>query len=132
MASLPSHTAQIEHEVLCVYVCCWVGLSKMPSKCAVYGCASDGKNQKKNGGKDFKFFTFPKDPIVRELWVKKCCRADALNTKYARICSAHFTKEDYIDDLKARLLNIDSPGNKRSLKKDAVPSLSLYQGKLHC
>ena len=101
----------------------------MPSNCAVYGCDNDAK---KKDGKDFKFFTFPKDPIVRELWVKRCCRADAINTKYARICSAHFSKEDYIDDMKARLLNIDSSCRKRNLKKDAVPSLCLFKGKLHC
>ena len=120
MASLALHTAQIGHEVLYVCVYCWGGLSKMPSNCAVYGCYND---RQRRDGKDFKYFSFPKDPIVREVWVKRCSRADAINTKNARICSEHFTKEDYIDDMKARLLNIDSPCSQRNLKKDAVPSL---------
>ena len=127
MTSLAWDTAHTGHEVLCVCVYCWVGLSEMPSNCAVYGCDNSKKNK---GGKAFRYFSFPKDPTVREVWVQRCCRSDVINTKYAIICSAHFTEEDYIDDMKSRLLNIDSPYNKRLLKKEAVPSLFLYKGKL--
>lgn len=46
---------------------------------------------------------------------------DKFNIKTARICSAHFSEDDYC--LKYKLVNY-SP-NKRKLKPDAIPSLHL-------
>ena len=54
-----------------------------------------------------------------------CRRSDKINTKNAVVCSEHFTNEDYIDDMKSRLLGIESPRNKRLLKNEGVPSLHL-------
>ena len=97
----------------------------MPSVCAAYGC---NNNKDKTKGSGIRYFGSPKDV----LWLNLCRRADNINVKNAVVCSVHFTKDDYNDDMKSRLLGIESPKNKRLLKKDAVPSLSLHNGKLTC
>ena len=74
-----------------------------------------------------RFFGFPKDDEFRKRWITACRRADKISPNNATICSIHFTAEDYIDDMKARLLGIESPRNKRLLKKHAVPSMNLYK-----
>ena len=99
----------------------------MPNSCAVYGCSN---TKVKTAGKGISYFGFPKDAHFRDVWVNLCRRADRINSKNAVICSLHFTKDAYKDDMKSRLLGIDSPKNKRSLKEDAVPSLHLHNGKL--
>lgn len=98
----------------------------MPTVCAVYGCSN---SKVKTAGTDVKYFRFPRNTQYRDAWLNLCRRADSINTKNAIICSVHFTKDDYIDDMKSRLLGIESPRNKRFLKEDAVPSLYLYNSK---
>lgn len=75
------------------------------------------------------YFTFPKEKTYSDLWINACGRGDEINIKNAVICSIHFQKQDYNDDLKARLLGIESPKNVRKLRRDAVPSLHLPHGK---
>lgn len=49
-----------------------------------------------------------------------------MNTKHALICSIHFKQDDFLDDMKSRLLGVESQRNKRLLKEDAIPSLFLH------
>ncbi|XP_066944569.1 THAP domain-containing protein 1-like [Macrobrachium rosenbergii] len=93
----------------------------MSSNCAVYGCFNNSRNRS-----DVRFFRFPRDDEFRKKWINACRRDDKVNTNNALVCSAHFTAEDYIDDMKSRLLGIESPRNKRLLKAHVVPSLNLY------
>ena len=89
--------------------------------CAVYGCKN---NTKKTAQSNISFFTFPKDTVKQQLWTLKCNRGEKFNTRNARICSDHFTQADYIDDIDLT----SSPGAKRKLKENAVPSRSLLKG----
>ena len=96
----------------------------MPSNCSIYGC----NNTQKNCSTEVQFFRFPKDELVAKQWVNCCRRQDTINTKNALICSVHFTKDDYNEHLKYKLLGIEKPKNQRALKRDAIPSLSLSSG----
>ncbi len=70
---------------------------------------------------------FPKDPEISARWVIACHREDTVNPKTARICSRHFTPDDYEKDLRQELLN-----NKLvlRLKKGAIPSQRLVPGEV--
>ena len=97
----------------------------MPSVCAVFGCSNA---KEKTKGSEIRYFRFPKEEHYRKIWLNLCRRADAVNPHYAIICSIHFIQDDFIDDMQSRLLGIESPRNKRLLKKEAVPSLHLHDG----
>lgn len=90
----------------------------------MYGCHSD--NQAKIVLKNVSFFTFPKNKKMALEWVKLCKRKDKFNIVNARICSKHFTQEDYVRNLKHELLQYNAK-NYRSLKREAVPSQNLPQ-----
>ena len=78
----------------------------MPNLCAVYGC---NNYRDRTAGTGIRYFRFPKDEHHRKTWINLCCHADKFNVQYAVVCSEHFTKDDYIDDMKNRLLGLDSP-----------------------
>ena len=82
--------------------------------CAVFGC--NAHNRKKNG----KFFRFPKCPKLQRKWLQFCKRADKINLLNARICSKHFSDEDFIF-LKGKPQIFE---NIRALKKEVVPTLA--------
>ncbi|XP_068201673.1 THAP domain-containing protein 1-like [Palaemon carinicauda] len=98
----------------------------MPSNCSVFGCSNTKQKTKDSG---VKYFRFPKDELIKQ-WKNACRRADSINHKNAVICSDHFAVNDYVDDMKSRLLNCEISSNKRTLKNDAVPSLHLPNGVL--
>ncbi|XP_066973174.1 52 kDa repressor of the inhibitor of the protein kinase-like [Macrobrachium rosenbergii] len=97
----------------------------MPSNCSIFGCFNTKAKTKETGVRHFRF---PKDEVFRDKWLHACRRADPVNPKNAVICSVHFTLQDYAEDLKSRLLDTESPRNKRALKENAVPSLNLPNG----
>ena len=98
----------------------------MPTQCAVFGC---GNKQGKVGSTNLRYFRFPRDEKLRQVWVNVCRRSDSFSANKAVVCSKHFTSNDYIDDMKSRLLGVKSPRNKRLLKEGAAPSLFLPNGK---
>ncbi|XP_055375293.1 uncharacterized protein LOC129608018 isoform X2 [Condylostylus longicornis] len=64
---------------------------------------------------------FPKDKKILEKWIIACNRSDKFSIKNARVCSDHFTEDDWrLQDI---LMNI--PKGNRKLKKDAIPSKNL-------
>ena len=97
----------------------------MPSSCCVFGCY----NRKLSVNKPISFFSFPKDPTFRSVWVQRCYREDKFNPNTCRICSTHFSPIQYANYLKMRLLNANNNPNKYKfspkLKPDAVPDLNL-------
>lgn len=56
-------------------------------------------------------------------WQHLCKRGDVWNPKNAYICSDHFTKDDFVRDLKAELLEYEP--KIRYLKQNVLPSLNL-------
>lgn len=54
---------------------------------------------------------FRKKKQYRDVWINLCRRADNINTNNAVICSIHFTKDHYMDDMKSRLLGVESKYN---------------------
>ena len=73
----------------------------MPN-CAVQNCKS--WNMNKNVDKNVKFFSFPTDPEIRNLWMRACGKG-TFNIKNARICSLHFIEDHW--RLKDKLLNTE-------------------------
>lgn len=79
-------------------------MGKGHHSCGVAVCRNTSINAKKRG-LVIHFFRFPQDPDVKKEWIVKCCRADKnFNPNNARICSDHFTLDDYEDSLKARIM----------------------------
>ena len=91
-------------------------------RCTVYGCGVD--NQAKYFSPDIKFFSFPKDKKMLDIWKNLCKRDDDFNVKNARICSKHFSDSDYESNLQHELLGY-KPKKYRPLKKEAIPSKNL-------
>ena len=97
----------------------------MPSNCSVFGCHN---TRTQTAGSDIRYFRFPRAKELRQRWIHSCCRTDSINADNAVVCSVHFADTDYKDDMKSRLLGIDTPKRQRTLKDDAVPSLFMPQG----
>lgn len=97
----------------------------MPNNCAVYGCLN---RKAKTIGSGIRYFRFPRKEELRNKWAHLCGRADNINADNAVICSVHFHDSDYKDDMKSRLLGIESPKGQRVLKDGALPSLALPAG----
>ncbi|KAL1516529.1 hypothetical protein ABEB36_000436 [Hypothenemus hampei] len=68
------------------------------------------------------YHRFPKNENVFALWVQRCRRTDKWNPQNSRVCSEHFTPDDYERDLKSELLSLPE---KKHLKASAIPSLLL-------
>lgn len=79
----------------------------------------------KDFDKTIRFFRFPNDPEAKRSWMKACGKGQ-FEVMYARICSLHFTEDDW--RLQDRIMN--TPMNKRLLDKNAIPSLHLPRGEL--
>lgn len=84
--------------------------------CVVKDCKSS-----KQDDKNLKYFTFPKDPEIKKVWINACGKKN-VNWKSGTICSRHFTNNDW--RLKDILLN--TPIRKRLLDAKAVPSLNIH------
>lgn len=71
--------------------------------CSVAICRNTSINTK-NRGLAIRFFSFPKNRDIRRTWIVKCHRQDKINPDTARVCSEHFSEEDYEDALRAKLM----------------------------
>ncbi|XP_067130840.1 THAP domain-containing protein 1-like [Centruroides vittatus] len=81
----------------------------MPGFCCVPGCT--------NRGRPYSFHKFPKEPSLLGKWIEAIRRDPGpyfTITEYTRVCSAHFTSDDYRDTLL---------GERARLKTNAVPSV---------
>nr|XP_026483351.1 uncharacterized protein LOC113391571 [Vanessa tameamea] len=86
----------------------------MPYYCTVPRCTSmAGK------AKNVSFHQFPRDEDLAKLWNKILKRGKPY-TKYSKVCSLHFTPEDYTITSGQK-----NKGQWRTLRKDAVPSRNL-------
>lgn len=93
----------------------------MPNKCCVFQCKSGyAKNQ------DITLHKFPKVEKLKLLWLKRIARKDYEVTENSRVCSIHFSKEDFIYQRQDRnLYRVASKSKdlkKKYLKPEAMPS----------
>lgn len=90
--------------------------------CSVPFCRNNSNVKNKDGHK-WTFFCFPKNPTLQREWLDKCKvkNKNSINVANARICSAHFTNDDYEDLIKSQILGTQP----RKLKDSVVPSLNL-------
>lgn len=88
-------------------------------------CAVSGCNTKGGIANGIHLHQFPRSEQIRKIWVLKCCRLKKINCDSARMCSRHFTPDDYQRNLKYELLNLPVPAKLMRLKSSAIPSLLL-------
>ena len=112
-----------------VYI--YVGLN-MVNKCAAYGCRSGYKKKdvgEKGGDEKVTFHSFPlQNKELCDRWLRANPRKDFVPTTHSRLCSLHFTPNDFVevhtDSNKRRDKSRgDEKLVKRYLKDDAVPSI---------
>jgi len=68
--------------------------------CAVATCKVTRENKKSQG--KIILHRFPKSNEIVGQWIARCKRDDKINPSNARICSNHFTEQDYERDLKGK------------------------------
>lgn len=83
--------------------------------CALTICANDSRMTTA-----VLYYCFPKDSLIFSVWVTKCKRKDIINTKHARVCSAHFDENSYKDELRLLELHL-----KKEPLEDAVPTINI-------
>ncbi|XP_066255410.1 uncharacterized protein [Euwallacea similis] len=95
----------------------------VPFKCAIPSCKNSFLNYQSHQKATYKFHNFPKSLKERLKWNAICqLPADTPHSYVRKVCSEHFTLDDYQRDLKGEFL---SPGTKRSLKPSALPSINI-------
>lgn len=102
-------------------------LKKTMVRCAVFACKSNNKKTLKNPANNensISYHSFPKNEGLCKEWINKCSRSDKFSTKNARICSKHFSADDFERTLMHELLNIENVPKK--LKVGTIPTLNLY------
>ena len=96
----------------------------MPS-CSVVGCGyRKAVKEAANRGFKYQSFKLPKDPQMRELWLKQLNREDYIPTQNTVFCQKHFAEDAFVceeENFNAR----KKPKLRRSLKKLAYPTLFL-------
>lgn len=87
-------------------------------QCAVITC---GNNYRK--ASNVRYHRFPSEEYIREHWKAICGRKDpSYNCQTARVCSLHFSRENYEKDLEHELLGL--PPRTR-LRKGAYPDIDV-------
>lgn len=87
--------------------------------CAAFGCHNEAKNKK---DLSISFHSFPKDPKLREIWVKAVKRTSL--PKDARLCSQHFTQDCFDDGVRLTNELLDGPCRfKNKLKPGSIPTI---------
>ena len=69
--------------------------------CAVFGC--NNCNRRKEDTVYIGFHIFPKCANLRKKWINFCRRKDNFNWKTARICSLHFSSDDFENNLQFQM-----------------------------
>ena len=92
--------------------------------CVVFGCKSNSMVDK-----SVSFFGFPKDQGRLKDWIHYCKRDDFKPTKHSKICSKHFTVQQFSRHPDT-LAQLGYPGAKAALKDDAVPDVPIMADKI--
>ncbi|XP_035225945.1 THAP domain-containing protein 1-like [Stegodyphus dumicola] len=86
--------------------------------CAVVSCPNCNVKTSNN----VTYHRFPADEEIRKKWLEKCGRNLQFDCSRSRVCSEHFTSDDFERDLQGELLG--QPLKKR-LKKGVEPHLNI-------
>mgnify|MGYP003530314190 FL=1 len=95
----------------------------MHNKCSSYGCRN-GYHGYSNEG--IILHSFPRDPELREQWIRANLREDFKPSKNFKLCSLHFRECDFViehHDSNNRRKHSGSKLAKSYLVKNAVPSI---------
>lgn len=92
----------------------------MPNKngqmCVAFGCSN------RVGDFGLSFHQFPDDAIRKAQWINAVKRKDFVPSKYSKLCSKHFSEDDFISPSESFL---KTKFKRRLLKLEAVPSQHL-------
>ncbi|XP_018573683.1 uncharacterized protein LOC108912782 isoform X2 [Anoplophora glabripennis] len=94
-----------------------------PFKCAVSSCRNFFLGFEEHNKCIFKFHNFPVDEDLRQVWKEQCGLAQNVDISPLKVCSDHFSLDNYIRNYKEEFLN---PDFKRKLKPDAIPQKNLH------
>lgn len=94
----------------------------MVYKCSVPLCKSGYSSQRRKT-KKIHFFQFPTDPERRRAWIRAIRRTGFIPTKYSKVCSQHFTADDYVSETNPANRQTVKRVNRPSLKCDAIPTV---------
>lgn len=88
--------------------------------CVAVGCNFQSKGNKNS---DISLHCFPNEKERRAEWERACGRTQL--PKYPRLCSRHFSPDDFESFCRRRLLKelTGASGHKRRLKPDAMPTI---------
>ena len=93
--------------------------------CCVPACTN-----RKNKCPGLSFHAFPKDDQLRRRWIAAIKRDEgrffAIGSD-TRVCSAHFTAEDYFAQCGPEVLSEGQDRRRPCLKRDAVPSIFSFR-----
>ena len=99
--------------------------------CNEYNCLEDSRKQSgklqasafTKPEKRTTFFTFPKDPTLRRIWVRNMRLENFVVKDHSRLCEKHF-EEDQFEVSRSVIESLGWVGKKQlKLKKDAVPTI---------
>jgi len=93
----------------------------MVNKCSAYGCKSGYKTD--NTDSNVTFHAYPRDPELRDKWIRANPRKDFIPSKHSRLCSLHFQPTDFVEvrqDTNQRRRKKKSEAPLRRLLKDGV------------
>lgn len=76
-------------------------------RCAIFGC-KNSRCATKEKSPEITYHTFPKNDTIRNEWIDCCGRVGTWNPKNCKVCSIHFTEDDYERDLRNELLGKNS------------------------
>lgn len=93
-----------------------------PFKCAVSSCRNFFLSFDERSRYTYKFHNFPSDKDLCLAWKEQCGLPQDTDISQLKVCSEHFSLDDYIRNYKEEFLN---PDFKRKLKSDAVPQKNL-------
>ena len=99
----------------------------MVYKCAALNCRSGYDGENKDPNTTFHAFPFQNQKLL-QVWLKRLARKDFAPTKYSKLCSLHFTSNDFIvesNDLNHRCKRKRESTKlaRRRLKDNAAPSV---------
>ncbi|XP_050440138.1 uncharacterized protein LOC126845523 isoform X1 [Adelges cooleyi] len=73
--------------------------ARSSKKCVLKSCG-----EKRTGNESLSLFSFPKDPVRCGIWLNNCqLDADSHSLKNILLCSKHFEKKMFLNDLRNRL-----------------------------
>ena len=94
----------------------------MGYKCAALNCRSGYDNETKDPSITFHAFPLKDEELLRK-WLSRLARKDFSPTSYSKLCSLHFTADDFVKESNDQRKRETTVLVRRRLKKNAYPTL---------